>query len=174
MKNLSNNYSKMFFALLIVTSFLGVTGLNANNVNPSVSASNNNLSDCPTCATESTYTEDIDEIENWMTNENYWGSFNITETLEHESADDVENWMTNENYWGSINVTETPEHESADDVENWMVSNDFWGTINVSEVLDLDRQNNVENWMSSNSYWKADNSEITADEFLTENPLNVE
>jgi hypothetical protein len=147
MKNLSNNYRKMFFAFLIVTGFLGVTGLNANNINPSVSASNINLFDCPTCASESIRTEGVNEIESWMTSDNYWGSFNATETAEPESTVDI---------------------------ENWMVSNDFWGTINVSEVLELDSQNNIENWMSSNSYWKADNLEITAEELVTETPLNVE
>ena len=147
MKNLSNNYRKMFFALLIITGFLGVTGLRANNTNPSVNASNNNLVDCTTCANESIQTEGNNEIENWMTSENYWGSINVTETLEHESADEI---------------------------ENWMVSNDFWGTINASEVIENDSHNNVEQWMNSNSYWNADHSEIADEELETESLLKVE
>jgi len=80
-------------------------------------------------------------VEDWMSNDNYWRVNEQDEQLE------VEDWMSNENYWG---VKEQADFsDSPLTVENWMSSDVYW-TGNNQEKDDTLA---VENWMTSNEYW---------------------
>jgi len=81
------------------------------------------------------------EVENWMSNDNYWtGS-------EQDNQLGIEDWMSNENYWGvneNENVSDSPLT-----IQNWMTSNSYW----MGPEKASDQTLALENWMTSNEYW---------------------
>ncbi|GET24232.1 hypothetical protein [Prolixibacter sp. NT017] len=81
------------------------------------------------------------EVENWMSNENYWtGS-------EQDNQLNIENWMSNENYWGVNNKEDASD--SSLTIQNWMTSNSYW----MGPEKESDQKLAMENWMTSNEYW---------------------
>ncbi len=66
------------------------------------------------------------EIENWMTNEKYFGSQMAGFEVEMEESLKVEDWMlTNENFSGTITNS---KGDSALEVEDWMLDASIWGS----------------------------------------------
>lgn len=80
------------------------------------------------------------EVENWMSNDNYWTG------NEQDNQLNIENWMSNENYWG---VNENQQTDSPLTIQNWMTSNTYW--MGPEKVADQPLA--LENWMTSNKYW---------------------
>ncbi|MCF8364045.1 MAG: hypothetical protein K9G70_15640 [Prolixibacteraceae bacterium] len=57
-----------------------------------------------TFETESNYTEEVLEIEDWMASDDFWG-INNTKNIEQISENsekplEIEEWMTNDELWG--------------------------------------------------------------------------
>jgi len=94
------------------------------------------------------------QLENWMTNENFWdintgfGSEFILET-EAETALQLESWMTGDSMWEVANWFVT-EAENTMELETWMTSDYTWYVQEkaTEETLTL------ENWMTDNKIWQ--------------------
>ena len=68
------------------------------------------------------------ELENWMTNDNFWAlDASLVLEEENETALELENWMTNETAWELENtfVVETETEESLA-FEPWMTNENIW------------------------------------------------
>ena len=61
------------------------------------------------------------ELENWMTNENYFNSVIWNFNTEMESPLELENWMTDENRFNSAE-----NGDQSLELEDWMTSDKFW------------------------------------------------
>lgn len=65
------------------------------------------------------------EIENWMTNEKYFGAQMSGIEEEMEESLSIEDWMlTNQNF---IETTDNTENDTALKVEDWMLDSSLWG-----------------------------------------------
>jgi hypothetical protein len=99
-------------------------------------------------------TETSLQLENWMTDENYWNAKTalnagfILET-EKETALELESWMTGENMW-NLNMAFVIEAESTLELETWMTSKETW---NVQEKA-TEGSLTLENWMTDNKIWQ--------------------
>lgn len=81
------------------------------------------------------------EVENWMSNDNYWtGS-------EQDNQLSIEDWMSSENYWG-VNESKGAS-DSPLTIQSWMSSDNYW----MSPEKVSDETLALENWMTSNKYW---------------------
>jgi hypothetical protein len=132
----------MIVLTVSVTSIANAQGISAfiAMLSPAASLTNTSLeliSDMKTTAE----TDNNLEVEEWMSNDNYWtGS-------EQDNQLNIENWMSNENYWG---VNENEEvSDSPLTIQNWMTSNNYW----MGDDKATDQTLALENWMTSNKYW---------------------
>lgn len=91
-----------------------------------------------------TETEEVLNIESWMTEGSYWTSETKVSTFEAEEALEVESWMIDESFWTSESSAITLETEEALEVELWMTDESFW----TSEEALV-----VEPWMTNESLW---------------------
>jgi hypothetical protein len=64
------------------------------------------------------------EIENWMTSETYFGSFDLTDQINKEETLKIENWMIESPYFAEPAVI--TENEPALNVEAWMTDESIW------------------------------------------------
>ena len=138
---------KVIATLLIVltvsvTSIANAQGISAFIAMLSPAVSLANVSDDAYTAMEATSeTDNCLEVEDWMSNDNYWtGS-------EQDAQLGIENWMSDENYWG-VNESEQIS-DSPLTIQNWMKSNNYW--MGHNKIADNTLA--VENWMTSNNYW---------------------
>ena len=60
------------------------------------------------------------EIENWMTDQNYWELKNSEYNDIDDSSNDIEDWMLDDDFWI------LKEEEDQSNIENWMIDNKFW------------------------------------------------
>ncbi len=150
MKTLSNNYKKMFLGLILTFGLW--SGLKANNLNRSAMIN----MECPSCTSESIAVDNANEVENWMANNEFWGTINASEIMEDEPQIEVAGWMASNEFWGSVNVTEVPELDQINDVQQWMGSNSFWsnGAEISNEQLEIEAPITVESWMADTTLWK--------------------
>lgn len=132
----------MIVLTVSVTSIANAQGISAfiAMLSPAASLTNTSLELFSDMKTVSEADKNL-EVEDWMSNENYWtGS-------EQDSQLNIENWMSNENYWG---VNENEEvSDSPLTIQNWMTSNSYW--MGPEKVADQTLA--PENWMASNEYW---------------------
>jgi len=64
---------------------------------------------------------------------------------------DVEEWMTDDAYFGAYNNIFQPEFEKGLEIENWMKDeNHFAGQYAVEK----DKELKIEPWMTDNAHWK--------------------
>ncbi len=97
-------------------------------VQESEANANDASSELPT-NTETTYlymeqaADDALELENWMTDDAYFGALNEALQLESEAALDLEDWMQSADHFNNY------QEENADkslEVEEWMVDDKYW------------------------------------------------
>ena len=91
------------------------------------------------------------QLEDWMTNENYWNTTTIKAAdsqLETENTMELESWMTTESIW-EVNNAFAPETEAALELENWMTDTAVWKQYETEteETLAL------EDWMTNPKVW---------------------
>ena len=67
--------------------------------------------------------EPVLQLEDWMTNTNFFNNITFQTEEETENPLELENWMLDENYFNS---TENEEH--ALELEGWMTSDKFWNS----------------------------------------------
>jgi hypothetical protein len=123
MKTSNSNYKKMFIAYIIATAIFNISDLYAYNTSKGSDVLTIHCQDCP--------------VENIIV----------------EEENEIEDWMSSNDYWGTVNSAEIAETDNASNIENWMYSNDYWGTINANEVAEQDNFNHIEKWMGNNDYW---------------------
>ena len=143
----SNSTKKVFTTIMIIltvsiTSIANAQGISAfiAMLSPAVNLTRTSLEAFNDMNTASVSDNNL-EIEDWMSNDNYWTG------NERDSQLSIENWMSNENYWGidkSEQVSDSPLT-----VQSWMTSNSYWTGKDQAGVDTLA----VENWMASNTYW---------------------
>ena len=68
-------------------------------------------------------TEPALQLEDWMTNANYFNNATFQVEDATESPMELENWMLDENYFSSDKNT-----EQALQLEDWMISDKFWNS----------------------------------------------
>jgi hypothetical protein len=148
MKTTANNSAKKGIATFLIILTVSVMNIaNAQGISgfvamlsPANTMNSSNVEKMAVLANEELNDSEL-EVEDWMSNDNYWRVNEQDEQLE------VEDWMSNENYWGvkeQANFSDSPLT-----VENWMSSDVYW-TGNHQE-----KDNNlaIESWMTSNEYW---------------------
>lgn len=91
--------------------------------------------------------EEALEIENWMMNENNFGTF-ISIEEEIESPLEVENWMTDENSFNPSNFELIQETDNQLEIEDWMLNENLFG-----EISDIEEPLELEDWMLSEEVW---------------------
>jgi hypothetical protein len=64
------------------------------------------------------------EIENWMTDETYFGSNVLADQISMEESKEIENWMLENPYFEEPVIT--TESEPALEVEAWMTDDSIW------------------------------------------------
>jgi hypothetical protein len=92
------------------------------------------------------------QLEDWMTNENYWNTASAMASyyqVDTENALEVENWMTTESTW-EVNSMFAPEAEAALSLEDWMTDTEVWQQNDATEEEALE----MESWMTNASVWK--------------------
>ncbi|OFX62004.1 MAG: hypothetical protein A2066_19470 [Bacteroidetes bacterium GWB2_41_8] len=102
----------------IAMSALGIIGI----TNISATADNKKVFNAGIVAE----TEEVLNIESWMTEGIYWTSETKVSTFEAEKALEVEAWMTDESFWTSETSVNTVEAEEALEVESWMTDESLW------------------------------------------------
>lgn len=107
-------------------------------------------------------TEDVLELEDWMTNEtNFATSFSIEEEI--ESPIELENWMTDESIFSGTLMSLEIETEEAMELENWMLDAENFevekqkeyiagSSINIENVKDSELE--LEPWMFDQNVWR--------------------
>ena len=87
-------------------------------------------------------------IENWMMDENNFGTF-VTMETENESPLELEGWMTNDSYFNNASEMFIEATENDLEIEDWMLNeNLFNASREVESALEL------ESWMVSENIWK--------------------
>ena len=64
---------------------------------------------------------------------------------------ELENWMTDDIYFGALNVALQPESEPALELEDWMANG---AHFNNYDTADLDESMEIEEWMVDDEYWR--------------------
>ena len=132
----------MIILTISVTSIANAQGISAfiAMLSPAISFANTSDDACVAMNVTSE-TDNGLEVENWMSNDNYWtGS-------EQDAQLSIENWMSDENYW-RVNESEQLS-DGPLTIQNWMKSNNYWmGQNKIADNMLV-----VENWMISNNYW---------------------
>ena len=67
-----------------------------------------------------------------------------------DEALELENWMTDDAYFGSLNAALQPESEPTLELEDWMKSADHF---NNYQEADADKSLEIEEWMVDDKYW---------------------
>lgn len=91
------------------------------------------------------------QLENWMTNENYWNTASSEAAsfqLETENTMELESWMTTENAW-EVNNTFASEIEAALELEDWMTDTAVWNQYEIETEKTLV----IEDWMTNPKVW---------------------
>ncbi|MCY1720338.1 hypothetical protein OU798_08295 [Prolixibacteraceae bacterium Z1-6] len=91
--------------------------------------------------------EETLEIENWMMNEDSFGTF-ISFEVESESPMVLENWMTNESYFNYATEMFLEETESELEIEDWMLNENLFNATGEDE-----QPLKLESWMISDKVW---------------------
>jgi len=86
--------------------------------------------------------EEEAEIENWMLDTRFWDNLSTVKEKEME----IECWMLNTNLWKS-DLSETEL-----EIENWMMNSSFWQE-NLFVQGKQESQLEIESWMSATNYW---------------------
>jgi len=63
------------------------------------------------------------EIEDWMTDDIYFGAYNHLLNIEQDKPLEIEPWMTNDNYFSS---RFTREKDRELEIEAWMIDDRYW------------------------------------------------
>ncbi len=63
---------------------------------------------------------------------------------------ELENWMTNDVYFGALNEALQPASEPALELENWMKSDAHFTNYSTH---DMDKSLEIEGWMVDDEYW---------------------
>lgn len=62
------------------------------------------------------------ELQNWMTDQSYFGNTQFEAAQENDQELNLENWMTDPQYFNSA------EKDQELDLENWMLNNQYWNS----------------------------------------------
>jgi len=87
------------------------------------------------------------EIENWMINENNFGTF-ISFEVASESALELEDWMTNDSYFDKTSEMFIEETESELEIEDWMLDENLFNAAG-----EVEQSLQMESWMLSEDIW---------------------
>lgn len=109
------------------------------------------------CETE---TDEVLNIESWMTDENSFSSNVLTVTEETDDALNVEAWMIPTSNFASNSFAVEKETDPELRVENWMLDSDTF--VSTTLHADLDAELKVESWMLDHECFKWDN-ELTGE-----------
>ena len=92
--------------------------------------------------------EEVLELEDWMTNDSQFGMF-ITIEQEAEELLELEVWMTDENKFFNASLDLTEEEEEKLDLEDWMFNGNTFLVVPDPEEKPL----TVEDWMLAENTW---------------------
>ncbi len=68
------------------------------------------------------------QIEQWMSDESYWGVDNSSDLAEKVLTENIESWIANGSYWSVPRHHHNPEARLAHKIRYWMNNNSYWGT----------------------------------------------
>ncbi len=68
-------------------------------------------------------TDDALELENWMTNDAYFGAFNEAMQPESEPDLELENWMKSDKHFNNYSANGM---DKSLEIEEWMVDDEYW------------------------------------------------
>ncbi|WP_167615445.1 hypothetical protein [Maribellus sediminis] len=101
------------------------------------------------------YEEEADEalnVEDWMVNENYFGTGLNYET-ETENSLELEDWMVNENLFTGLTGFNV-ETEAALELEDWMTNTNYFGVRTVEVEMEHEAALQLDTWMTSSKTWR--------------------
>jgi hypothetical protein len=101
-----------------------------------------------------TETEETMELEDWMTNDNFFIPSGISMAEEAENPMELEGWMTSGNYFGTpSNSMFEVETEQPMELESWMTNENYFSSNTITFENETERPLNLESWMVDNMYW---------------------
>ncbi|HKI89848.1 MAG TPA: hypothetical protein VKA38_12535 [Draconibacterium sp.] len=100
-----------------------------------------------------TETEETLELEDWMTNDNYFMPATISMEEETESPMELKSWMTSDSYFGSFSNMFEVETEQPLELESWMTNENYFSSSTVKFENETECPLNLENWMVEDKYW---------------------
>jgi len=101
-----------------------------------------------------TETEATLELEDWMTNDNYFAPATVSMEAEIESPMELENWMTNGSYFGSFSNMFEVDSEEPMDLEGWMTDRKYFASNVITFEDETEKPLQLEKWMVDNKFWK--------------------
>ena len=100
--------------------------------------------------------EEIEEtldVEEWMTNENNFGTF-LTIEVENENSLELEDWMTNETLFDAYSMYFEIETEEALELEDWMTKATNFSNLSIQMTNETEDELELEDWMISEKIWR--------------------
>ncbi len=157
--------------------FLSEDGTFNNIVMAIFSSTENGSTEASVSNFSSTYfveeKEEIMKLEEWMKNENYFGTFNTIET-ESEEPLELESWMIEETIFTTGSAIYEKESDATLELETWMINKDYFEnqlfeletdkTLVVEDWMlnennfqvneEIEQPMELENWMIASNFWK--------------------
>jgi hypothetical protein len=124
-----------------------------NDANANADATANSIDANTFAAYMETETEEALELEDWMTNDNYFVPATILMEEETESPMELESWMTSDSYFGSFSNMFEEETEQPLELESWMTNEKYFSSNTITFENETERPLNLENWMVDDKYW---------------------
>jgi len=99
-------------------------------------------------------TEEALNLEDWMTNDNYFLPATFSMADEIESPLELESWMTSDNYFDTFSNLNEVDAEKPLELESWMTNTNYFIINTYDFENETEQPLNLENWMVDNNYWK--------------------
>ena len=124
---MKNKYFKLTKTITLTLLLAGI--VNVSNASDLTDKYQNNIClDCFEVEKETELREESSQLEDWMTNDEFWEAENsandFTPEIEANTNDDysvIENWMIDDKFW----ISEESENNN-DIIEPWMIDPNFW------------------------------------------------